>query len=568
MSGSNLTRSAVGVFSVVATYVLFLLWDQFGFLRHLEAVTNSDGIRFVMAAMGVSGLLASLTTGHLLGRRSESSVLRAGFGLAAVAAPASLWAEGLGWLALAAAALGVATGLVTVSLASGLRRWLLGPNLTVAVGIGTGLAYFVCNVPGLFEGSGMVQATFVSMLCGLAVAALTMYPLRDGAPERSSPEAAPPSPQPSPQGQVAKTGDATWTDLPWPELSLLLAFLALVWLDSAAFAVIQETLALKGATWATPAQTWLQGTSHLLAAIAAGFLLRRGYLRGVLLATYVLFGIAFQLLGLGGFGGAGTVLAGPIYAVGISLYSTALVVAPTLTSSRLPIRWRAAVLYGVAGWLGSALGVGMAQDLHRIPGLFLAAAGAVLVLGWMSTLPRARELLRVHAVTLLGVALAVLVFVVMPAVIPASRTEAVPQSLADAGNLSSLVEAGREVYIAEGCMGCHSQYVRPRHEQDERLYGPHRPLDRNDAPPLVGLRRQGPDLSNVGQRHDAAWLRRHLIDPRSDEAASAMPSYRRLFDSDVPARASEDGSPSDQPTRGDALVAYLQSLRPSASPSL
>jgi cytochrome c oxidase cbb3-type subunit 2 len=260
----------------------------------------------------------------------------------------------------------------------------------------------------------------------------------------------------------------------------------------------------------------------------------------MLLATFALFGAAFQLLQAGG---AGAGLAGPIYAVGISLYSTALVVAPSLldsTATHLPRRRRAALLYGIAGWLGSALGVGMAQDLHRIPGLFVAAAGSVLFFGWAWTVPRARVLVRMHSVTLLGAVAAVVVFLLVPK----------PRPTAEALSSSNAIDRGRAVYIAEGCMGCHSQYVRPHHPVDQKLYGPHRPLDRTAAPPLLGLRRQGPDLSNVGSRHDAAWLRHHLQDPRADNPASAMPSYRHLFGDD------SGGS------RGDDLVAYLESLRP------
>lgn len=111
-----------------------------------------------------------------------------------------------------------------------------------------------------------------------------------------------------------------------------------------------------------------------------------------------------------------------------------------------------------------------------------------------------------------------------------------------------LVQQGRRVYIAEGCIHCHSQYVRPETADEER-YGAARPLQdlERQRPPLFGNRRQGPDLQNVGSRRDAAWIRLQLQTPRTVMAGSRMPSYARLF---------RDGRGD-----GEALVAYLLSLK-------
>ncbi|MEZ5330970.1 MAG: cbb3-type cytochrome c oxidase subunit II [Thermoanaerobaculia bacterium] len=65
-------------------------------------------------------------------------------------------------------------------------------------------------------------------------------------------------------------------------------------------------------------------------------------------------------------------------------------------------------------------------------------------------------------------------------------------------------------------------------------------------PVLVGNRRQGPDLANVGNRRHREWERLHLQDPRSLSPGSTMPSYRRLF-----ARGD---------ARGEDLLDYLDSL--------
>lgn len=112
----------------------------------------------------------------------------------------------------------------------------------------------------------------------------------------------------------------------------------------------------------------------------------------------------------------------------------------------------------------------------------------------------------------------------------------------------TLIRRGREVYLAEGCIHCHSQYIRPG-TADEGRWGPPRSLQEfaKEKPPLLGSRRQGPDLQNVGARRTAEGLRLHLQAPRLLIPGSRMPSYARLFG---PAAKGD----------GDALVAYLLSL--------
>ncbi len=113
----------------------------------------------------------------------------------------------------------------------------------------------------------------------------------------------------------------------------------------------------------------------------------------------------------------------------------------------------------------------------------------------------------------------------------------------------ALIRRGREVYIAEGCIHCHSQYVRPGTIDEER-WGPAKPLPEleRQRPPLFGNRRQGPDLQNVGDRRTPDWIRRQLQKPRDVIPGSRMPAYARLF---------RNGD-------GEALVAYLLSLGDSA----
>ncbi len=258
---------------------------------------------------------------------------------------------------------------------------------------------------------------------------------------------------------------------------------------------------------------------HLLAALAAGRLIDAGFFRSLLLGAFALFAAALGLLAAAP---AGILpLAGPLYAAAVSLYSVALVAFPAYGAEAPGFaarRWRAGLAFGVAGWLGSALGVGMAQNLHRVPIAFLGAAGGLLGAGrlagrrpqggaahrrFLAAGPdlraRRRGLFRLRRESC------------RRAGRPAPDPGPAPR--------------GRRVYISEGCIYCHSQYVRPG-TRDEPLWGPHRDLDRaKEQPPLIGLRRQGPDLSNAGRRRDAAALELQLRAPRAVAAASAMPSY-------------------------------------------
>ena len=82
------------------------------------------------------------------------------------------------------------------------------------------------------------------------------------------------------------------------------------------------------------------------------------------------------------------------------------------------------------------------------------------------------------------------------------------------------------------------------------MWGPMRTVEElhRDRPPLIGNRRQGPDLSEVGARRSPLWLRAHFFNPSEVSHASFMPSYAYLF-----------GGVGGQ--RGDDLIAYLSSLR-------
>jgi len=99
-----------------------------------------------------------------------------------------------------------------------------------------------------------------------------------------------------------------------------------------------------------------------------------------------------------------------------------------------------------------------------------------------------------------------------------------------------LEQAGRDIYIREGCYLCHSQMIRPFRDEVER-YGHYSLAAESmyDHPFQWGSKRTGPDLARVGGRYSDAWHVQHLIDPRSVVPESVMPPYAFLADNDLEA---------------------------------
>ena len=93
---------------------------------------------------------------------------------------------------------------------------------------------------------------------------------------------------------------------------------------------------------------------------------------------------------------------------------------------------------------------------------------------------------------------------------------------------------GRDLYIREGCVSCHSQQIRPFRDEIER-YGDYSKPGESvyDRPFLWGSKRTGPDLSRVGGKYPDLWHVRHLEDPRSTSPNSLMPPYKWLLNQDV-----------------------------------
>lgn len=89
---------------------------------------------------------------------------------------------------------------------------------------------------------------------------------------------------------------------------------------------------------------------------------------------------------------------------------------------------------------------------------------------------------------------------------------------------------GRDLYIREGCVSCHSQLVRPFRSEVER-YGEYSKGGEyvNDHPFLWGSKRTGPDLLRVGGKYSDNWHFNHMWDPQSTSSGSIMPSYKWMI---------------------------------------
>jgi cytochrome c oxidase cbb3-type subunit 2 len=182
--------------------------------------------------------------------------------------------------------------------------------------------------------------------------------------------------------------------------------------------------------------------------------------------------------------------------------------------------------------------------------------------------------------------LATLLFVgltIVVAIVPALQNQNNNAPLPGVEPLSGSALEGKQIFIANGCVACHTQQV--RNVEMDNMWG-NRPSIAADyatssrmswwmnSATLMGTERTGPDLTHVGNRLASAdWHLVHLFNPRIVVEESIMPSYPFLFD--VKQKAEEGDRVVQIPpallknetdivvAREEALqlVAYLQSLK-------
>ncbi|MBP9926897.1 MAG: cytochrome-c oxidase, cbb3-type subunit I [Cyclobacteriaceae bacterium] len=97
---------------------------------------------------------------------------------------------------------------------------------------------------------------------------------------------------------------------------------------------------------------------------------------------------------------------------------------------------------------------------------------------------------------------------------------------------------GRDIYVREGCVGCHSQMIRPFRSEVQRYDPKNGEYSKAgeyvyDHPFLWGSKRTGPDLHRTGGKYADSWHFRHMLAPGEVSTGSIMPAYPWLFEQQI-----------------------------------
>jgi cbb3-type cytochrome c oxidase subunit II len=123
----------------------------------------------------------------------------------------------------------------------------------------------------------------------------------------------------------------------------------------------------------------------------------------------------------------------------------------------------------------------------------------------------------------LGILAAVVLVMV---ILPYATRDMIPSDIFRLRNPKE--SAGRAIYIANGCVYCHSQSIR----SIDWGHGAERIAQSGDyvedRPILLGSQRTGVDLSQEGGEHPDDWHIAHFINPRYTRPNSIMPPFKWL----------------------------------------
>ena len=120
----------------------------------------------------------------------------------------------------------------------------------------------------------------------------------------------------------------------------------------------------------------------------------------------------------------------------------------------------------------------------------------------------------------------------MVQIIPSLMVDDYVPKIASVKPYTPLELEGRDLYIREGCVSCHTQMIRPFRSEVLR-YGEYSKSGEYiyDHPFLWGSKRTGPDLHRIGGKYSDNWHLNHMYDPQSTSSGSIMPSYKWLINS-------------------------------------
>jgi len=193
------------------------------------------------------------------------------------------------------------------------------------------------------------------------------------------------------------------------------------------------------------------------------------------------------------------------------------------------------VMRAIGGSLFIAGVILMAYNLYKTAkaGQFLAeeeAQAAPLTAAEDKKPQKLHRLLEARPVTFTALAFVAVVIGGLVEIVPLYLIKENVPTIASVKPYTPLELLGRDIYIREGCVGCHSQMVRPFRSETER-YGEYSKAGEYiyDHPFLWGSKRTGPDLHRVGGKYPDAWHYNHMDSPSSVSPGSIMPRYPWLL---------------------------------------
>ena len=163
------------------------------------------------------------------------------------------------------------------------------------------------------------------------------------------------------------------------------------------------------------------------------------------------------------------------------------------------------------------------DELAEAPALQRISKGRLAGEGWHTLLERKPIKLTIYAT------LAILVGGIVQ-IVPTIMVKSNIPTISSVKPYTPLELEGRDIYIREGCVGCHSQMIRPFRSEVER-YGEYSKAGEfvYDHPFLWGSKRTGPDLHRIGGKYSDNWHLNHMYDPQSTSSGSIMPRYPWLI---------------------------------------
>jgi cytochrome c oxidase cbb3-type subunit 2 len=361
-----LTAIVASVAAIWGAYVYFLIFAGFGFVGVAQAVVGREGMRLVLGLLGGGGITGCVLAAWLFAKGRGRGQLTAGFAGCLAATMLALFVRSEAVIVGTALLVGLSTAWTAVSLSLCLRPTLHSHRLGMWCGLGTGLAYALCNQPFIFEGA--LDGKVITGAVAAGIGLLASFRMRSTQLKPSS--------LPDYKFQAA-TG--------W-----IVTLFALVFLDTLVFFIIQNSATLKQLSWETP--LILQGNAfvHLCAAFVTGMVMDQRWPGVSALVALLLLVASCVMLGLNI---EHFPKARMLYIAAVSIYSTVLIYLPARGSR--PVF--TATVYAISGWLatGLALSIAIATDARQVPPFVVLLAllvGSVGLFIRLLSLKRSQEM--------------------------------------------------------------------------------------------------------------------------------------------------------------------------------